>query len=91
MVFDVPVSGPAGAEAVKPYLGSFHWVGGDKEREARDKAIDDVVSGMNLLARDVARSKLKSANPIPKRLILTADARSLTVDNGLRAYTGPLD
>ena len=39
----------------KPLLGSYKHSGGDKDREARDQAIDDVVAGMNIVSRTIAR------------------------------------
>lgn len=81
----------ANGDAVSSYVGQFRHVGGDTDREARDKAIDDVVSGMNGLIRGIARTRLIDANPIAERLGLVADASSLTVTMDKLSYTGPLD
>jgi hypothetical protein len=81
----------AGQEAIKPFLGSYRHAGGDKEREDRDKAIDDVVAGMNVFARGIARDRLKASNPIAAKLEMSADAKALTIAMDTRSYTAPLD
>jgi hypothetical protein len=53
-------------KAVAALTGEFRWIGGTAERKARDKAIDDVVDGMNFIVRGIARKRLKQANPIPR-------------------------
>jgi len=78
------------APAEKAFVGTYKHAGGDKEREARDKAIDDVVSGMNFIARPIARDRLKAANPIAATLAISSDATSLTITFDTRTYTAPL-
>jgi hypothetical protein len=79
------------ADTVKAFLGSFNHAGGDKERAARDKAIEDVVDDMSIFARGIARDKLKEANPIASTLKFAESGGSLTVTLGKRTYTAPLD
>lgn len=74
----------------KPFLGSYKHSGGDKDREARDQAIDDVVSGMNIVSRTIARDRLKSANVIAAAIGITSDGTSLTISLDTRVYTAPL-
>jgi hypothetical protein len=77
--------------AVNAFLGSFKHVGGSKEREARDKAIEDVVADMSFISRGIARDKLKQSNPVVQKLTMASDAKDLTVTMDGRAYKGPLD
>lgn len=76
--------------AIKAFLGSYRHAGGDKERKARDQAIDDVVESMNFIARGIARDKLKETNPIAASLGISADTNNLTITLDGRTYTGPL-
>jgi len=85
-----PLAASAG-DAATPFLGTFTFSGGDKERQAWEKAIDDVVSGMNAVVRGIARDKLKKSNPIATTLAFAADAKNLTVAFDSRTYTAPLD
>ncbi len=81
----------AGDDDAKPYVGAFRHAGGDREREARDRAIDDVVAGMSFLVRKIARDRLTSANPIASSLAFSKSDTSLTVVMDTRSFTGPLD
>lgn len=78
---------------IKSFLAAYHHVGGDKEREARDRAIEDAISTMSSLFKGVARDMLKSANGIPSKLeIKTANKKkSLTVMADDQNFTAPLD
>jgi hypothetical protein len=77
---------------IAPFLGSFRHAGGDAEREARDAAIDDVVSGMSFLVRGIARARLRAANAIAGAVRIAAEGdRALTVGFDARSYTAPLD
>ena len=81
----------ADGEHHKAFLGAFRWVGGDAERDARDNAIEAVVSEMSFLARGIARDKLKETNPIAAKLSFEATEKALTAAMDSRSYTAPLD
>ncbi len=76
---------------IDAFLGTYRHAGGQKERDARDKAIEDVVADMSFISRGIARDKLKQSNPIAAKLELSADAKDLTVTMDTRTYKGPLD
>jgi hypothetical protein len=76
--------------AEKAYHGSYKYAGGDKEREARDAAIEDVISGLNILIRPIARDRLKSAMATAAAISITSDATNLTVSLDSLVYTAPL-
>ena len=86
----VPRGLEAAEAAEKAFLGTYDHSGGDKEREARDKAIDDVVSGMNIVSRTIARERLISANVIAATVKISSDTTSLTIALDSRVYTAPL-
>ena len=87
----VPIRAAHAQDEIAPFLGTFNFSGGDKERAGLTKAIDDLVSEMNFIARGIARDKLKKANPIPSMIGFASDPKILTVTFDSRTYTAPLD
>jgi hypothetical protein len=83
---------PARAASMRARLvGRYVYVGGERERAARDKAIDDVVADMNIIVRSIARSRLKAANPIPRKVAIAISDRTITVTLDSRVYQAPAD
>jgi hypothetical protein len=78
-------------KAAERFVGSFEYVGGATEREARDAAIESVVEEMNMLARPIARSKLREGNEIADRLDVELDGDAISVSFDGRPYTAALD
>ncbi len=78
-------------EIVKPFVGAYRYVGGKEERNARDRAIDQVVSELNFFVRGIARSRLEEATEIHSTLSITATKSFLRVKLGGRAYIAPLN
>lgn len=76
--------------AVEEILGGYKHAGGDKERRALQAAIDDVVAGLGVVSREVARARLERANPIPSSLVLAADKQSLMLAYDAELYSAPL-
>lgn len=83
------LAGPV--EACQAFLGSFVHAGGAKEREALDSAIEEVVAGMNILVRPIARDRLKGSNVIAQAGQISCDGKALTVVVDKRSYTAPVD
>jgi hypothetical protein len=86
----LPRSAHAGV-SIEEILGGYKHAGGDKERHALEAAIDDVVSGLSIVTREVARVRLQHANPIPSSLVLAADKQSLMLAYDSELYAAPLD
>ncbi len=84
-------SAASAADDISAYVGAFRHSGGDKERLARDKAIDDVVSGMSFVVRGIARGRLTSANPIAVDVTCSTHDKSLTMTMDQRSFTAPID
>lgn len=82
---------PETLSAVARFTGSYKHVGGAAELEARDKAIDDVVADMSFMKRGVARDKLREANPIAEKVVVSESQGTLTIAMDERSYTAPLD
>lgn len=76
---------------VDALLGGYKHAGGEKERQALAAAIEDVVGRMSSLVREVARDRLKAANPIPSSLTLAADKKSFMLAYDEELFAAPLD
>jgi hypothetical protein len=61
-------AGRAEAEEIEIFNGSYHYVGGDKQRIAFRRAIDKVVDQMNIVIRGIARNQLASRLKIEPRM-----------------------
>jgi hypothetical protein len=48
--------------ALQPFAGRYHYVGGDAEIQALDRAIAEVVDQMNFFIRGIARRRLRAPN-----------------------------
>jgi hypothetical protein len=68
-------------------VGSYRHAGGASEQAALEQAIDDVVAGMNVLARGIARKRLLESNRIPGTVEITGNAERLTIAFEDREYT----
>jgi hypothetical protein len=79
------------ASQLETLTGSYRFIGGQAEIDALEAAIDDVVSDMNLLARGIARRRLRKASEIPAGLAISLSGRVLTVMIADAAYSAPLD
>ncbi len=63
--YELPADSPA-----LPFVGTYEFVGGEVEREARSKAIEEGVKPLSPpLVRGVARSRLYAANEVPKQMV----------------------
>lgn len=80
-----------GAAKVGEIVGRYRFVGGEAERAAREAAIDQVVSDMNVIVRGTARRRLAAASEIPAGLSLSLRGDLLTVRLPEGAYAAPLD
>jgi hypothetical protein len=78
-------------KAAERFEGSFTFVGGEAEREARDAAIEDVVDEMSVFARPIARSKLLDGNKIAQRLDIVVEGDAISVAFDGRPFLAGLD
>jgi hypothetical protein len=63
----------ATATAAPSPLGTWRFVGGERERKAQAAAIEEIVAELNMLIRGVARGRLTETNPIAPQIELAAD------------------
>ena len=78
-------------KSAERFVGAFAFVGGEAERKARDAAIEDVVSDMGLIAKPIARDKLRAGNEIAERLEITVDGDVVSVSFDGRPFVAALD
>jgi hypothetical protein len=81
----------ADKEVAASFVGSYVFVGGAGQRTAREAAIDDVVSGMNILVRGIARKKLGNSTPIATRLEVSVTGSQISVAFDGLAHVAELD
>jgi hypothetical protein len=79
------------AASTDRFAGRYRFTGGEAQRDALLVAIDDVVADMNVLARGIARDRLREANPVPSELSIARDEHTCTIGLDDRKYTAPLD
>jgi hypothetical protein len=82
----IPADSPA-----KAFEGSFRLVSAETDKAARDAAIDDLVSSMNMLSRGIARGRLVDGNPIAEEISIGAVGNKLKVSMDEREYAAPMD
>jgi hypothetical protein len=89
-----PPARPASAadqDVATRFVGSYAFVGGAAQRTAREAAIDDVVSEMNILVQGIARKKLGESTPIAKRLDVSVTDSKISVAFDGREHVATLD
>jgi len=77
--------------AADGFAGDYRFVGGAAERDAVDRAIEEVVGEMNPLVRPVARDRLARGNKVPTELHISRDQDALVVSFDGRKHTAALD
>lgn len=55
------------------FAGEYTWVGGQKERDGLDAAIDTAMDAVAPMVRGLGRKRLVESNPIPKTLRISVD------------------
>ncbi|MFO0548074.1 MAG: hypothetical protein U0271_06785 [Polyangiaceae bacterium] len=76
---------------VKPFVGTYKFVGGDEERARVEAEIDSVCEGFNVLIRGLAKDRLMKAVVVPTSLVLTAEADVFTIREDEHPYAAKLD
>jgi hypothetical protein len=72
------------------FVGDHRFQGGDKERKARDAAIDSVVDDMSIFARGIARDRLRESNKIAERIAIARNGDRVSFTHDGRRYTALL-
>ncbi len=85
---------PKASEGAVPdalFGAALTFDGGDGERSQVAKSVDRATEDMNLIARGIARSRLKETNRAPETIELRREGDRLTVVIDGRRYEGLLD
>jgi hypothetical protein len=83
---------PPPAPPVDPharYNGTYAFVGGDRERQALDAAVETTIDGMNFIARPIARGRLHDRNPVYNAVGIRLTPGFIEVLYDGRSYRSP--
>jgi hypothetical protein len=72
-------------------LGRYRFVGGEGQRAAVLRAVDEVVDDMSFLVRGIARARLRRATAIAQTMAISRDGTRVTVTIDGRSYATPRD
>jgi hypothetical protein len=77
---------PPPASPVDALVGRHRFSGGEAQKAAIARAVEDVVDRMGLLSRGIARKRLLAANAIPRAIEIARDGDLVTVVIDDRRY-----
>ena len=88
----LPLGIPTARAESPSVLGSYAFVGGSKQREAIETAIEESVLALNAAIRGIARRRLLRSNKAPAHLLISRSGVDVTVTlAGIRKVTAPAD
>lgn len=90
----VPLEGAVTAETLTEaaaFVGEFKHVGGQKDSEQIDAAIETAVAAVSPLVRGIGRKRLQETNQIPGSVELKLDGEQLGVVQGGEQHEAALD
>jgi hypothetical protein len=88
---------PAGAldaetlEQAGAFVGEFRFVGGQKERDGIDAAIELSLDSVNPVVRGLGRSRLQESNEVPDAIEIELDGEVLTIHQAGEAHAVRVD
>ncbi|MFW5921511.1 MAG: hypothetical protein ACOCUS_06700, partial [Polyangiales bacterium] len=85
-----PAQATEPADTVEELAGIYRNEAEERNRRARNEAIDEVVGEMSFLVRGIARNRLEDANPLDRRIAIRTSGEHLTVSFDDRSYTARL-
>jgi hypothetical protein len=65
--------------SLDPLLGTYRFVGGEKEAQEVERAIDDAVDELNIFIRGIARRRLKEPNLPTDELRISFEDGTITI------------
>jgi hypothetical protein len=89
--------GPAGAvdadtlSQAAAFAGEYRFVGGQKERDGVNAAIEVSLAEVNAVVRKLGRSRLQEANEIPTGIEITVEGEVLTIHQAGEAHGARVD
>jgi hypothetical protein len=91
---EVPEAGLVDADTIaraSPFAGEYTFVGGQKQRDKLDAAIEVSVSAISALVRNVGRKRLQETNPIPQQLSIAVDGDAVDIRFDGDGHSASLD
>lgn len=70
---------PAAESPVKPFIGTYRYVGGQEEQRKLWGKIEGMANTFNFVAKGIVRDKLAAGNQIPKEIVISADNDTLSI------------
>lgn len=90
VVAQVSVASAQPDAALQGFAGRWHWVGGERELQALDAAIEACVKKMNVFIRGIARRRIRKPNQPSPELVVAVDGANLAVSRpGRPALAAP--
>ena len=91
---DIPVAATVDQDTIaqaSAFAGDYAFVGGQKERDGIDAAIETAMDAVSPLVRGIGRKRLHDSNPIPRQLSIrvNGDAVEILIDRS--GFSAALD
>lgn len=77
--------------AANAFDGEYVFVGGQKERDGVDAAIETSVAAVSALVRNLGRTRLREANVIPERVTIAVDGDVAKISMNGSGHEASLD
>lgn len=87
-------AGPVDSEAIaqaSAYAGVYTFVGGQKERDGVDAAIEAAMDAISPVLRNIGRKRLQETNPIPKQLNIKVEGGRTEIRFDGEGHSASLD
>lgn len=78
------------ASPIDGLVGEYRYSGGNSQKKAVAREIDETVGKMSAFTRGIARSRLEKANEVPSRIEIANDGDVVTVEIDGKAFTATL-
>lgn len=78
-------------ERASDFAGEYRFVGGQKEAEGIQAAIDESVDALNPMLRKIGRKRLVESNPVPKSARIELDGGDIVLSIDGEGYEARLD
>lgn len=91
---DVPIAATVDAdtlERAQAFAGEYVFVGGQKERDGIDAAIEASMAAVNPVVRSLGRKRLEETNEIPKRVTIEVEGERVRILFDGEGHTASLD
>lgn len=79
---DLPVAAALDADTIEraeAFEGSYKFVGGQKDREGLEAAIQTSMEAVSPMLRDLGSKRLREANPIPKTITIKVEGETAEI------------